>query len=214
MAQQVAGSAATLREEIAAGRIATPPLLSWNEWQVWRSGEGRRPLESRDGYSTSNGQESALWRAVMLELHGDDWSTRLVMRDVEEARENPQGSEPSVPPAAPAEEPASPQPVRPTGGVTDTSPGSGTGVPGTPTGAAAAGAASAAVESPGSGRGSPGSWTSQSPGTPTSLTGHIMRPFNPARESLEAYGSRIVRQAHALDQLGNPCRKGRFSRFS
>ena len=36
------------------------------------------PRMATDGYAVTRAQESALWKAVMLDLYGDDWSVRLV----------------------------------------------------------------------------------------------------------------------------------------
>ena len=103
MAKQVAGSEKTLLEAIRDGEIERPSLMRWDAWQQWRTRVGRRPHMSVDGYSTTSGQESAMWRATMLELYGTDWAFLLVSADVDRPEEPPpQLSEPSLPPAADA----------------------------------------------------------------------------------------------------------------
>ena len=74
MAKQVSGSDKTLLQAIADGEVPKPGCLVWNDWQQWRSTEGRRPTMAQDGFTCSNVQESALWKAVMLELYGADWA--------------------------------------------------------------------------------------------------------------------------------------------
>ena len=78
MAQQVSGSDKTLLEAIRDGDVPEPALMRWNAWQTWRStAAGRLPTMSVDGYSVSRAQESALWKSVMLELYGTEWSMQL-----------------------------------------------------------------------------------------------------------------------------------------
>ena len=73
MAQQVSGNDKTLIQAIRDGEVERPGLLNWNQFQVWRRQNGMRPVVARDGYTTTTTQESALWRAVMNEFHGDGW---------------------------------------------------------------------------------------------------------------------------------------------
>ena len=79
-AQQVSGSEKTLLRCIGDGEIPKPALMQWNEWQVWRRDVGKRPSAAIDGEATSSGQESALWKAVMLEYYGPDWLMQLATR--------------------------------------------------------------------------------------------------------------------------------------
>ena len=81
MAQEVSGSEKTLLAAIGDGDVAQPSLMRWNAWQQWRSGPGCRPTSAVDGYTTTTSQESALWRAVMSELHGPDWAVSLASAD-------------------------------------------------------------------------------------------------------------------------------------
>ena len=79
MAKQVSGSEKTLIAAIEDGDVQRPALMGWNEWQSWRSTAGRMPRMGVDGYSVTRAQESALWKSVMLDLYGDDWSFQLVV---------------------------------------------------------------------------------------------------------------------------------------
>ena len=81
MAQEVSGSEKTLLAAIKDGEVPEPQLMRWNAWQRWRSELGRRPTSAVDGYTTSAAQESALWKAVMAELHGPDWAVSLASAD-------------------------------------------------------------------------------------------------------------------------------------
>ena len=62
---QVSDSTKTLLDAIRDGDVPRPGLMRWNAWQTWRRGEGRRPLVSRDGVTTSNAEESALRKSVI-----------------------------------------------------------------------------------------------------------------------------------------------------
>ena len=86
MAQQVSGSDRTLIEAIRSGEVETPPLMGWNRWQQWRREAGMRPTVARDHHTTTAAQETALWRSVMTELHGPDWTSTLAEQEVESAR--------------------------------------------------------------------------------------------------------------------------------
>ena len=166
--------------------------MGWNDWQVWRRDLGRRPLVAVDGSTTSTAQESALWKSTMLELFGPDWAVQLVSAEVGQEDPSAQPREPRVTPAAGAGATGAEgaPPLR-----QEVSPGSGIAIE---TGAA----------SPGSGHRTPRSWTSRSPGTPTRLTGTVMKSYRPDVEPLEKYADRIVRQATALAQLGEPLAQG------
>ena len=60
-----------------------PPLLKWNEWQQWRRDVGRRPTAAADR-STTTTQESAFYKSVMLEVHGEDWAVQLAMLELDQ----------------------------------------------------------------------------------------------------------------------------------
>ena len=155
MARQVSGSELTLLDAIRNGDVQCPPLMGWNDFQVWRRDHGRRPSQAVDGFVTETAMETALWRSVMNELYGDQWSLRLaagetVVAELPLAAPAPQGGSTSVEPSAPA--------------AVEVSPGSGIDP--------AAGAAE-----PGSGVPSPvPSFHSRSPGTPTGLTEKTLKP--------------------------------------
>ncbi len=174
--------------------------MGWNGpqgWQAWRARLGRKPTVAVDGYSTTNAQESALWKSVMGELYGETWAIKLAAG--EEATE-----------AAPVAEPGAPsldlgpclEPAEVAGTTTPrrarVEPGSGQSQ-GTRTGA----------EGPGSGAVTPApSWSSQSPGTPGTLGRVILEEYDPRKEEVEKYKSRIFRQSQALGVLGQPLAEG------
>ena len=200
MAQQVAGSSKTLLECIRDDEIERPALMRWNSWQNWRSGVGRRPLVSRDGHTTTNAEESALWKSVMCELYGTEWSIQLAGKETEAVTAGQQPSAaPSSQPSKPGLEPAAGAGVPQTPGPpVEQSPGSGA----SPTGTA----------NPGSGPATPvPSWLSQNPGTPTRLGHEVVKEFKPAEETLERYQTRVKKQAQALENLGEPLGEGVLS---
>ena len=82
---QVSDSTKTLLDAIRDGDVPSPGLMRWNAWQTWRRGEGRRPVVSRDGVTTTDAEESALWKSVMCELYGTEWSIQLAAEEYEEA---------------------------------------------------------------------------------------------------------------------------------
>ena len=105
MARQVSQSETTLLASVRQGDTPRPGLMSWQEWQTWRREFGQRPSTRVDGFTTTQGQESALWRSVMADLHGPDWTFRLVSRDVDMEPEadatDPSAEAPLPPPIAP-----------------------------------------------------------------------------------------------------------------
>ena len=60
----------------------------------------------------------------------------------------------------------------------------------------------------GSGDTTPLSWSSQSPGTPNTLSQLMFREYDPEKEVLERFHSRIRRQAAALAAVGEPLAEG------
>ena len=80
----------TLQGGIEEGLIEVPPLMSWNEWQSWRSQEGpqRRPLQRRDGVKRTTNQEVWLWQDTMRLNHGEDWRDQLDAREEDDEEEN------------------------------------------------------------------------------------------------------------------------------
>ena len=73
MARQVSGSDKSLLVAIRDGEVPRPPLVDWNNWQIWRRDHGRRPTSSEDGYVTTPTLEANIWKTVMEELHGENW---------------------------------------------------------------------------------------------------------------------------------------------
>ena len=206
MARQVSGSEKSLLDAIRDGDVVRPALMRWQAWLHWRKGDGMRPTAARDGTATTSLQESALWKAVMNELYGDEWSLTLAAEEgtplhplepstvPAEGAEQPQQSlEPNTVPAEDAD--ANAGLLTPRLG-SQRSPGSGD-------------IRTGAAEGPGSGRGSPQpSWSSQNPGTPTRLNVAIGKPYLPATEVLDRYVERVTKQARALEALGQPLGEG------
>ena len=79
MSVEVAGAPAetSLLDAIASGLVPEPAPMSFSEWLRWRSGEGRRPVRTRDGRSTTMTQEAQLWRDVISSLHGEERAEEL-----------------------------------------------------------------------------------------------------------------------------------------
>ena len=85
--QQVTGTDKTLKECLDDGTIQPPGLISWNDWQVWRSGNGKRPTQETDGTVLDNRAEASLWSSTMADAHGSEWRTDLALAESErEAR--------------------------------------------------------------------------------------------------------------------------------
>jgi len=176
MARQISGSDKTLVDAINDGDIDKPNLMSWNAWQQWRSrGGGRRPTQERDGFSTTSTQEVAWYREVMAEQYGTSWAEDILVAEAEAeaaAASSARGS--GLPPSgAPGHEtPRASQEDSPeSGGATG-------------------------VRSPGSGQQTP-SWRSSNPGSPGTIRQFVLGEYNPAKEPIEKYLSRLDRQAQA-----------------
>ena len=129
---QVSGSTKTLLDAIRDGDVPKPPLLRWNDWQRWRRASGKRPTVAKDGETTNSTQESALWKSVMLELYGTDWTLQLASQTDEdadaEAVEQPQAAQAPPPPRASSPVPtagAGAAPATPVRLPAEVSPGSG-----------------------------------------------------------------------------------------
>ena len=100
MSEQVAGQpeGVSLLDAINDGTVPYPARMSYVRWLEWRKETGSRPVKRRDGRSTTNMQEVALWKSVMEFLH-----------DVHEEEEEEEGEEvdeedESPPPLEPVEE--------------------------------------------------------------------------------------------------------------
>ena len=94
MAKQVSGSERTLIEAIRHGEVPRPPLMGWNDFQVWRRDHGKRPTQAVDGYVTETPVETALWRSVMMDLYGEDWSVRVAAGETGATERGPAASAP------------------------------------------------------------------------------------------------------------------------
>ena len=236
MAQQVSGNDKTLIQAIRDGDVERPGLLNWNQFQVWRRQNGMRPVVARDGYTTTTTQESALWRAVMNEFHGDGW-LMLIAQGGEEPRElttEPQHGvglheevreelmqprEPRPEPAAGAELPQprgapsllGPEPAAPASTEVEATPR-----PAVFESPSSGGRSSqrssqiaAAAEAAGISPLSPvPSFDSKNPGTPVRLKAKVLKPFVPQKEHLQSYQERVTKQAAFLQRLGEPLGEG------
>ena len=215
MTQEVSGlPQTTLLEAIQSGQIQDPGVLYWNEWEKWRShGGGLRPTMAADGKTTDNAFESQLWKNTMTSLHGAEWRTALVERDVP-----PQGSAPRPEPAAPASAEGSAPVAGAPSGAPDAAPAD-------PALQAAAfqtprradgerpvkdspGSNADGRVSPGSGVKTPSSWRSDNPGTPTGIRDKVLTEFDPYKESVDKYINRTTRQAVFLANMGEPLDAG------
>ena len=83
----ISGYDGTFLDGVEAGVVPAPPLMPFNEWQAWRSTEGKRPTVARDQRSTTTRQESVLWRSVMEARYGATWHEDLAIREQEAAEE-------------------------------------------------------------------------------------------------------------------------------
>ena len=189
--QEVTQSDLTLAEAIELEEVPRPQLMGWNAWMSWRKHIGKRPTVAADGGTTHNRLESQLWRATMESLYGEEW--------LEDLNEQGGGPDPFVfaRPSAARRSAAALRDGR------DTPPS--VGAPAnaavtTPDPRSPVSRSPPANGSPGSGQAD--SWDSQSPGTPGGLGERAGRPYDPFRETYEAYESRLKRQAEILDASG------------
>ena len=99
MSEQVSGQpeGVTLLDAINDGTVPYPGRMSYVRWLEWRKETGSRPVKRRDGRSTTNTQEVALWRSVMEFLHD-------VQEEEEEEEEEADEEDGSPPPLEPVEE--------------------------------------------------------------------------------------------------------------
>ena len=93
MSAQVAGQpeGVTLLDAINDGTVPFPGRMSYVRWLEWRKETGSRPVKRRDGRSTTNTQEVALWKSVMEFLHD-------VQEEEEEEEEETDEEDESPPP--------------------------------------------------------------------------------------------------------------------
>ena len=169
-----------------------------------------RPTYADDGAMLDNKSEVRLWRQAMEHLYGADWLEDLSLRTAGPAAQRAEASGPAASadqgadrsgtavPAAPAERPAAAQEiafVRAAAAAARgrVSPGSGD--------------QTRPVRSPGSGERTPRnppSWHSSNPGSPAGLLKNVTATFDPSKEPIAEYISRLTRQATALETLGHP----------
>ena len=99
MSEQVSGQpeGVTLLDAINDGTVPCPGRMSYVRWLEWRKETGSRPVKRRDGRSTTNTQEVALWRSVMEFLHD-------VQEEEEEEDEETDEEDESPPPLEPVQE--------------------------------------------------------------------------------------------------------------
>ena len=77
----------TLADALRAGELEAPPLVTWNEWQQWRSRTGRVPGAPRHRATLAAFQrrEVGLWRETMAVAHGARWRESLEDRELRDA---------------------------------------------------------------------------------------------------------------------------------
>ena len=176
------GAPATLVEALQAGIVPWPGMLSWNQWQVWRRGEGRRPPVDQHLRGPTVRREARLWREVMAAA-----VQRIPVETLSDDVDDPDF----------AEEPAGADPVRAGAALTPWAPSPGraaqrlpSGVPGA---AAAAGDEGSDV--------SEGSWR----GLATEeARAKLLTDFDPVSETLQTFQQRLFRAASVLEARGAP----------
>ena len=70
----------TLGNLVRAALLPRPPLVDWAGWRNWSREFGCRPPEppqSAGMKSAWTTREGALYRALMLDVYGDDWKQQL-----------------------------------------------------------------------------------------------------------------------------------------
>ena len=88
---EVSGYAGTFLEAIEQEVLPQPPLMEWNEFEVWRRTAGRRPTAKDDGSSTTSAEESKMWNEVMTKYYGADF--KEVLKERREKKSASVGSE-------------------------------------------------------------------------------------------------------------------------
>ena len=91
MSAQVAGQpeGVTLLDAINDGTVPFPGRMSYVRWLEWRKETGSRPVKRRDGRSTTNTQEVALWKSVMEFLHDVQEEEEEEEEETDEEDESP-----------------------------------------------------------------------------------------------------------------------------
>ena len=209
--RQVTGTDLDFIECVTQELLPKPPLMGFNEWQVWR--KGNRPKRASDGLATTTQQEAELWRAVSAHYHGENWATLLAVQsaapDDDEDEPQASGARSTDPPGTAGGATAA-LPTSGTAGIVEQGMSTPVRRPAeAPLAQPGSGDPAAPPASPGSqGRMSPASWHSASPGTPPTLTSRIQKPFDSTKETLEVFKARLVRQSVALASLGETLGEG------
>lgn len=115
MARHVSGSDLALLDAVRQQKVPRPEMMQWNAFQVWHSREGKRPTMAVDGCATTNAKESILWKTLMNQLYGPEWTLELA--SAEEAQPSTQSSERRLVPAADAESLEDRHPISPGSGL-------------------------------------------------------------------------------------------------
>ena len=169
--------------QIEAGELESIGLLTWGEWRSFRDRSGTRPA----GVGNISLAESALWRATMAGLFGEDWQAQLKARGsltpdtralAATAAATVAASASSLQLVASSDRPAE---------IADSLPGT----------------VSAVVAAFGSGSATPayteGSWA---PKTTEELSSLMRLTYDPLTTQLEAYEKQVVRCAQILRARG------------
>ena len=209
MSEQVSGQpeGVTLLDAINDGTVPYPGRMSYVRWLEWRKETGSRPVKRRDGRSTTNTQEVALWRSVMEFLHD-------VQEEEEEEEEEADEEDESPPPLEPVEEIDGPELIPDAGNglgeaaaleqavarAAPAAPTAGT------TGLAAAGDGALAVvplsADRRAGLSGPPSTAGSVPATAESLQADLREMYRPDQEPVAAYLTRLSRIVLALRAHG------------
>ena len=209
MSAQVAGQpeGVTLLDAINDGTVPFPGRMSYVRWLEWRKETGSRPVKRRDGRSTTNTQEVALWKSVMEFLHD-------VQEEEEEEEEESDEEDESPPPLEPVEDIDGPELIPDAGNglgeaaaleqaVASAAPAAPTAGA---TGLAAAGDGALAVvplsADRRAGLSGPPSTAGSVPATAESLQADLREMYRPDQEPVAAYLTRLSRIVLALRAHG------------
>ena len=209
MSAQVAGQpeGVTLLDAINDGTVPFPGRMSYVRWLEWRKETGSRPVKRRDGRSTTNTQEVALWKSVMEFLHD-------VQEEEEEEEEESDEEDESPPPLEPVEDVDGPELIPDAGnGLGEAAAleqAAASAAPAAPTagatGLAAAGDGALAVvplsADRRAGLSGPPSTAGSVPATAESLQADLREMYRPDQEPVAAYLTRLSRIVLALRAHG------------
>ena len=167
--------------------IPCPPTLSFNGWQAWRAGPGKRPAKKKgDWVFASSKQESTLWKAAMEKHHGAGWRDALDEQEAEVAEQEQDDDEKEA--ELVADEPKSP---------------GATGLGADPSGSPGRELGERLRSLPGAGTVSGATSLASGGGTVVDqLRRKLAEPFEPNLETLDRYQKRVTRLAEALEMSG------------